>query len=818
MSVSMSSAAINFSIDPEKGTWNASSRLHPGVEVYESTCEVRYRTGLAGLAFLARGLILQPGPIERVSTHLGPASQVRVSSSPDSNGLYYTLTFALPEQAPLLLVKMELTNPSQRPVYVERVEPVHIGFHKQRPGVGEIITGPKMGIPQGALKMGGHLPELAFYSNGWQSWSYTGCYDRGSTYRRTRFGPFTAPMRVYAGTPQHSRVGVFASDFFGVLVDRARRTGILFGYLSQAEQFGTVEAILSTAAPALRMWTNGDGVRLDPGETLQADWGCVTFLHLDEVDPLGAYLEAAARQNGLHLISDQPGGFALSSQPGRADIPTGWCSWYQYEKAVTAEDVLVNMRKAAEMRLQIPLGMIQIDDGFEAQVGDWTDFSSGFPRGVEPLAAEIKVAGFQPGLWLAPFIVHPKAALTRQHPDWLLRGRTRLPVNSGFVWNAFCTALDLTAPGALDYAAEAVATAVHKWGFSFLKLDFLYAAALPGQYKDPRRTRAQVLRLGLQRLRQAAGEETHLLGCGCPLGSGLGLVDSMRISCDVDTWWSPHIANMQFFLSAEWGSPSARNAIHNSLTRAALHRRWWINDPDCLLLRPTSKLTQAEVETLATTIGLSGGTVMLSDDLTGLPEERLQIARCTLPPIGLRPQVLDLFDAERPQRLRLDLNGQSGNWHLLAFFNWSDQAGLTQLKARDFNLTDEQEYWGYSFWGGASFKIPPGGAGPGMSLPPHGVLLAAVREHVPSQAQYLGSSLHLSQGLEVTAWEPYTGGLRFSLERPGSAYGQVELALPSSIHSASLNGTPLEWEATQEGCFRFEVKFNGKGQVEIEYA
>jgi alpha-galactosidase len=152
-----------------------------------------------------------------------------------------------------------------------------------------------------------------------------------------------------------------------------------------------------------------------------------------------------------------------------------------------------------------------------------TAFSPSFPDGVAPLASEIRTAGFTPGLWLAPFIVDPSSQLARQHPEWLLRSRFNRPVNAGYVWNRLNTALDITRPEALAYASEVVQTAVHTWGFPYLKLDFLYAAALPGNYYDPTRTRAQALRQGLQALRLAAGPQTFLLGCGCPLGPAIGL-------------------------------------------------------------------------------------------------------------------------------------------------------------------------------------------------------------------------------------------------------------------------------------------------------
>ena len=65
----------------------------------------------------------------------------------------------------------------------------------------------------------------------------------------------------------------------------------------------------------------------------------------------------------------------------------------------------------------------------------------------------------------------------------MLRKKNGKPVNAGFVWNALDTALDLTVPEALAYACSVVRTASAEWGYPYLKLDFLYAAALKGSYK-----------------------------------------------------------------------------------------------------------------------------------------------------------------------------------------------------------------------------------------------------------------------------------------------------------------------------------------------
>jgi len=354
-----------------------------------------------------------------------------------------------------------------------------------------------------------------------------------------------------------------------------------------------------------------------------------------------------------------------------------------YQGAVTEQDIRDNLGALARLKDDLPPIDLADRRRLRGAGRRLAGLQPRVSRGVAPLADEIRQAGLTPGLWLAPFIVHPRSRLAAEHPNWLLRGRFNHPVNAGLLWDTFATALDLTHPEALDYTRQVIQAAVNDWGFSYLKLDFLYAAALPGKYSDPTRTRAQVLRLGWLPCARPPVRGIFT-GLRLPLGSAIGLVDAMRISADTARRWRPSFLGVEAFIAAEPNLPSARNACHNSLTRSPLHRRWWLNDPDCLLVRPDTHLTLAEVQTAATVIALTGGSVFASDHLPDLPDERLRILRALLPPIGGRPRQLDWLDSPTPRRMRLDLDGAAGPWHLLALFNWEDHSQDLTFLPGDF--------------------------------------------------------------------------------------------------------------------------------------
>ena len=63
---------------------------------------------------------------------------------------------------------------------------------------------------------------------------------------------------------------------------------------------------------------------------------------------------------------------------------------------------------------------------------------------------------------------------------------------------------------------------------------------------------------------------------------------------------------------------------------APQHRRLWINDDDCLLLRPVdTELTRAQRRLLAATVAAAGGFTMVSDDLSLYGEDEWRLLEAT---------------------------------------------------------------------------------------------------------------------------------------------------------------------------------------------
>ena len=81
--------------------------------------------------------------------------------------------------------------------------------------------------------------------------------------------------------------------------------------------------------------------------------------------------------------------------------------------------------------------------------------------------------------------------------------------------------------------------------------------------------------------------------------------------------------------------------------------RWWHNDPDCLLLGESTRLTQVEVASAASIVAMTCGMMLLSDDLTRVSLERMRVLSKIFPMAGATAVVLDLHRDGLPRLLRL---------------------------------------------------------------------------------------------------------------------------------------------------------------------
>jgi alpha-galactosidase len=427
----------------------------------------------------------------------------------------------------------------------------------------------------------------AVYEHGWQSWSPTATYRLGDPPAR----PTSDRNRVLCYRPETAPTGDYVGE--GLLAVQPVPDGHvhLFAAADGQEEVPTI-----TAA------THGDRL------VVSAERGAVESL----VDggpggndgALARWADGFARRVGISEIR-------------RA--PTIWCSWYHYFTGVTEADMVENID--AIDRLELPVEVVQLDDGYQTAHGDWLTLTERFVS-LRGLVEKIAATGRRAGIWVAPFLVFPDAVLAAEHPEWMLTGDDGRPVHAGHNWNRDLLALDTTHPAALEYLAEVFST-LRGWGFDFFKIDFVYAGALPGRRHDDVPPLV-AYRRGMQAIREATGD-AYLLGCGAPILPTVGLVDALRVSPDTQPLYLPR--------DGDASQPSVTSAMTTGRARAFQQGRFWVNDPDCLLARPGIVGREEWAEHVERFGGLRGSSDRIADlDEWGLATTRRLLSESPVDP------------------------------------------------------------------------------------------------------------------------------------------------------------------------------------------
>jgi alpha-galactosidase len=386
-------------------------------------------------------------------------------------------------------------------------------------------------------------------------------------------------------------------------------------------------------SPSLRVVIDTEGLEIKPGEI----WDLEEFTFRSQISREQVLSELAERLNENH----RP--LRLKSPP------TGWCSWYCFGPKVTAAEVLDNLDYIA--RNISGLKYVQIDDGYQPAMGDWLETGAAFGGNIQGVLKEIRKRGFEPAIWVAPFIAEANSHLFQQHPDWFVKDAEGKPLRSDRVtfggWrHGPWYALDGTHPEAQKHLERVFRTMRQSWGCTYFKLDGNFWGAIHGgRFNDPRATRIEAYRLGMQAILRGAGD-SFILGCNHPIWPSLGLIHGSRSSNDIKRSWDRFETTARQNLRRNWQNG----------------RLWW-NDPDAVVL--TGQMSEDEFRFHATAIFATGGMVLSGDDLTKISSDRLAMLKKLLPPTGVAATFED--DSMRIGAVNL------GDARIVAIFNWEDE-------------------------------------------------------------------------------------------------------------------------------------------------
>ncbi len=651
----------------------------------------------------------------------------------------------------------------------------------------------------GVLGLGPRARNWRFFQNGWQSWSPAFARD---VVEGLWVNPNTADYRT-KHEPHASSGDALSSEWFTVIAPRQREDpsrvaspapALLVGFVTTADQLGEIRLAVQGSFHSLRALSHADGYPLSPGEKLSSE----TLLVTAGEDPL-ALLELYAQRLGkaMHArVADT--------------MPSGWCTWYYFYGEETSDDVAANLKTIQQEEL--PLQTILIDDGYETAIGDWLEVDSAkYPQGMKAMAEQIAASGHRPGIWTAPLGAGANSKLYAAHPDWVLRDLHGEPVPAWQHWGVDIYALDASLPAVQGWLGDIFHVLAEDWGFQMFKIDFLFAGALAGVRADPRLARAGALRRGLEAIRHAIGER-FLLGCGAPLGPAVGVVDAMRIGTDVSINWGPFWQDLS--------EPATCNAMLNTVTRSFMHGKLWLNDPDCLLLRPRgsdSNLSLNEARMWTTVVGMTGGPIWDSDNLPAVPRTRLADLQRVLPPWGRSAVPVDLFRNERSQHLVLPIRTSWGTWTLVALLNWDDRPCTTRVSLSALGLPSRAhhvyDYWRRQYGGIVRDEI---------TVQPHhaheAVLL--LLKPVSERPQLLTSTFHVTQGaVEVKGVQLLADRLVVEMEKAGKQHAQLLFAIPAEFTTAQalVNGRARKLRQVSTGIWEVSFSLSSQARVELVF-
>lgn len=291
---------------------------------------------------------------------------------------------------------------------------------------------------------------------------------------------------------------------------------------------------------------------------------------------------------------------------------TGYTTWYNYYGSVTNDVVKRDLENLSKIDAEIDC--FQIDDGYQAAVGDWliTDKKK-FPEGMKEVADRIHEKGMTAGLWLAPFAAVRSSQLFKNHPDWFIKDAKGKPYNTGHNWGGFYS-LDIYNKDAEDYIRRVFDVVLNEWGYDLVKLDFLYGACVLPMHN---KSRGEIMCDAMDLLRDCCGEKL-ILGCGVPLMPAFGKVDYCRIGSDISLSWHHRRHSTREDVSTP-------HAVSNTIFRRHLNGRAWMNDPDVFLLRDENiKMDFNRRKLLSKINSVFGSLLFVSDNVGKYNSEQLQ--------------------------------------------------------------------------------------------------------------------------------------------------------------------------------------------------
>lgn len=517
-------------------------------------------------------------------------------------------------------------------------------------------------------------------------------------------------------------------------------------------------------------------VTLAPGASLESE---ILYLAVAEADPLiglERFGKAMAVVNGV--------------RDARPFMPHGWDSWSTaYQRNINETAMLEELAFVDKHLKRYGWRHFAIDAGWECGTPDWEAHPDRFPGGMKRMVEEIHARGMTAGIWLNPFTIPKQSELAQQHPEWMAEphamGRV-LVGKDNYI-------LDITAPGAYEYVRNLCAKLGQTWGFdALMEADFVYCLLLAQEYFDKNLTRIEVMRRGMQAIREGFGDDKFIMTMTPQLVNAV-YAEGIRVGYDnKPVWRSGNILG-------NWGCvESLTNAIRlyyftphlyvadqdvAFFGHEATRERWNVQDQP--------PLTRNQTLAWMTGAALTGGVLKIGDRFTDLDPSEVAVLRKLLPSVERPARPLDLFQEDSPRIWHLPMRTPAGEWHIVAVFNW-DEANIRTIEVplAAMGIPPDAYYTVFDFWQDKYYGVAHGKID--VQPPAGGVCLLGLRPYL-DRPIFLASDRHFTQGAmdhKSIAWDPATRRLEGVFEAVGDTPYLLRMLAPPpyAVQEAHLNG------------------------------
>lgn len=372
------------------------------------------------------------------------------------------------------------------------------------------------------------------------------------------------------------------------------------------------------------------------------------------------------------------------------NCPIGWSSWSCVYDSVDEQMVRKEAKLLKKLVGEELKTVIQIDDGWQTEMtfsASVSERKETFPSGMKNLKEYLDGMDCELGLWIAPTMMDDRCSNYKRLDSMNLRDKDGnvhasfgpdLALAGEVVGNVY--PLDLEQGEVLQKLFHDFQRMKEEYGAVYFKLDFLIRSLLRATPGNEDRITYQksysieAYQEAMSVIRKAVGEDSFLMACGAPIGESIGIFNAIRVSPDI-TWDQEAAGHPGYWKLIEWNS-------QNIFMRSFYQGKVFYIDPDALVVRDKILMkddfapTFEEAKVWATSVALSGGTIMVNERLEELAEERIGILKRVLNGQRITARPVDYLEYPLITQVYAKLDT---NKILVAVYNWEEVENTAQI-------------------------------------------------------------------------------------------------------------------------------------------